>query len=729
MAALQGVRVGALPGPFVPAALATRYAARLLADLGAQVWVVPAGGDEPLPRLREYLGAGTTIADGAAAEVVAGADVVVEGLGPGGLEDLGLRPAGPAVRISAFGQDGPRATEPVSELTLQAAGAWVSNHGIPGLDPVRVGGRAPGWVGGAYAAASALTALRIGGPVVVDLSLQACLVGTLPSPMLFQFTLDRLGQVLAERRYVVPGIVPCGDGWVGINCLTGQHWLDLCALLEVPDWEKRQRDVIEQDAAYQGFVEAARSWLDGRTAAEVVTICQALRIPAAPIGDGRSLPGLAQFAERGFYRPLPGGDVAVPGPPYRLAATPAEPGAPARAGAPPPAREARPANEDLPFAGLRVVDLSIFWSGPYLTQYLASLGADVVKVESIQRPDGFRYSASFPELGQDWYERSLVWQATNLSKRDLTLDLGRPEGRDLLWRLVEGADVLVENFSPRVADSFGLTDEAVRAANPGVVYVRMPGFGLAGPWRDHVGWAMVFEQACGLAQVTGFEDGPPLNPGGFADPVVGMHAATAVQAALAHRERTGEGQLVEVAQIEVMAAITAEQVLEAAATGQVPGRTGNQGDEALLDAVVLARDGWLAVSLRDEADVAVAAEVTGDVELADWASVRGADEAAAALVAAGVAASAVLGVPGMLTEPQLTARGYYQELDHPLTGAVPYPGWPMRFSAAVLRHHRHGAPTLGQHNDEILGGELGLSGEELQVLREAGVIGEALRRR
>ncbi len=565
--------------------------------------------------------------------------------------------------------------------------------------------------------------------MVVDLSIQACLIGTLPYPMLFQFTLDKMGQTFGERRYVVPGIVPCADGHVGINCLTGQHWLDLCALLGLSQWEERQREVVE-DTAYADFLADARPWLDARGAEEIVAICQALRIPAAPIGDGVNLPALSQFAERGFYAPLPGTDVVAPVAPYRLSATPAQPGPPPAAGVMPPSAGSPTAPAGLPFAGVKVVDLSIFWSAPYLSMYLGSLGADVVKVESVQRPDGFRYSASFPELGADWYERSLVWQATNLSKKDITLDLTRPAGQDLLWRLLDEADVLIENFSPRVVESFGLSEEAVRERHPGLIYLRMPGFGLVGPWRDHVGWAMVYEQACGLAQVTGFAGGPPLNPGGFADPVVGMHAAVALQAALAHRDRTGEGQLVEVAQVEVMAAVTAEQVIQAAATGTAPGRTGNQSDEAVLEGVYEAGDGWVAVSVRDAEDQTSLDRVLGltdEETLAGWILERPAAEAADAVLAAGVPASVVLTVPGMLTEPQLVSRGYYQPLTHPLVGEVPYPGWPMSFSAGVPDHHRWVAPTLGQDNDEVLGGRLGLSVDELAGLRDQKVIGESLR--
>ncbi len=719
MGALDGLTVVELGGG-IPAA----YATKLLADLGASVGKSAPSRDDGLGA---YLDAGKVLLD----EPV-DADVVVEDLGPGGLEATGLNPTGAVVRISPFGQVGPRAEEPATDLTVQAAGGWVSSHGIPGLDPVRVGGRAPAYVAGAYAAAAALTAHRsavaTGEPVAVDLSIQACLIGTLPYPMLFQFTLDKLGQQLSERRFVVPGIVPCADGWVGINCLTGQHWKDMCALLGLPQWEDRQREVIE-DTAYAEFLDAARVWLADQRAEDVVAVCQAMRIPAAPIGDGTNLPELAQFAERDFYGELPGTDVVAPVAPYRLSATPARPGPPPTAGglSSPGIRQGGTAGR--PFDGLKVVDLSIFWSAPYLSMYLGSLGADVVKIESVQRADGFRYSASFPELGADWYERSLVWQATNLSKKDVTLDLTRPEGQELVWRLLDGADVLIENFSPRVVQSFGLGEDVVRGRFPGLIYLRMPGFGLKGPWRDHVGWAMVYEQACGLAQVTGFADGPPLNPGGFADPVVGMHAAVALQAALRHRERTGEGQLVEVAQIEVMAAVTAEQVITARATGTAPGRTGNQSDEAVLEGVYPAEDGWVAVSVRDAEDQAALDRTFGPTDeetLAGWIAERSAADAADAVLAAGVPASVVLAVAGMLTEPQLVARGYYQALTHPLTGEVPYPGWPMSFSAGVPEHHRWVAPTLGQDNDEVLGGRLGLSAEQLAALREQRVIGEAL---
>ncbi len=216
----------------------------------------------------------------------------------------------------------------------------------------------------------------------------------------------------------------------------------------------------------------------------------------------------------------------------------------------------------MPFADIKVLDLTTFWAGAYLTCYLGAFGADIVKVESIQRPDGFRYSGAWPHEGDRWYERSGMWQATNLNKRDVTLDLTTDEGRDLVRRLIRDADVVVENFSPRVIEQFGLDYESLVELNPDVILVRMPGFGLKGPWRDYVGWAFNFEGASGMSAATGYAEGPPCNLQGPADPIVGVHAGVALLAALEHRRRTGEGQLVEIAQFEVTACVTAEPVIE-----------------------------------------------------------------------------------------------------------------------------------------------------------------------
>ncbi len=270
---------------------------------------------------------------------------------------------------------------------------------------------------------------------------------------------------------------------------------------------------------------------------------------------------------------------------------------------------------------MRVVDLGTFWAGPYCTMYLGALGADVIKVESIRRPDGFRFSGAVPEMGPDWYERGGVFAGTNLNKRDVTLDLTTDEGRELLSRLVADADVVLENFSARVVEAFGLDYDAVRAIKPDVVMVRMPGFGLVGPWRDYVGWAMVIEQATGMASVTGPPE-RPMHPGGPADPIIGMHAAVAVQAALEHRDRTGQGQLIEVAQLETGANLAAELVVEWSAHQRTLPRRGNRDPHAAPQGVYPTAPEptgptWVAITVADDAQWRA---LTNTIGRPDWAA-------------------------------------------------------------------------------------------------------------
>jgi crotonobetainyl-CoA:carnitine CoA-transferase CaiB-like acyl-CoA transferase len=404
----------------------------------------------------------------------------------------------------------------------------------------------------------------------------------------------------------------------------------------------------------------------------------------------------------------------------------------------------------LPFAGLRVLDLGTFWAGPFVGCYLGAFGADVIKVESARRPDAFRYNTAFPDQGPDWYERSGLFQAANLNKRDLTLDLTAPQARQVFDRLVADCDVLLENFSPRVIGQLGLDWEHVHAVNPRTIMVRMPGFGTEGPWRDFVGFGNSFEHVGGLTAATGYPDLPPLGPGGYADPIVALHALAATQAALEQRARTGEGQLIELAQIEVVAALTAEQVVTYDFTGEVPHRRGNRSPVMAPQGVYATSDddGFIAVSVRNDDDwralVAViddprlrqaelddlggrqAAHDELDTVLGEWASGRTAAAAEAALLTAGVPAARVLVPALMYDDPQLKAVGYYQAVTHPVTGDRRYPGWAARHSDGPATHHRFPAPTLGQHTNEVLA-EAGMDPESIAALERDGLTGTTVR--
>jgi crotonobetainyl-CoA:carnitine CoA-transferase CaiB-like acyl-CoA transferase len=224
---------------------------------------------------------------------------------------------------------------------------------------------------------------------------------------------------------------------------------------------------------------------------------------------------------------------------------------------------------------VRVLDFTAFLAGPMCTEYLGALGADVIKVESIQRPDPMRFSVLLESSVEQWYEQGAIYQSANLNKRSVTLKLSDPRGRDIALRLAATADVVIENFTPRVMEQFGLTYEDLREVKPDIIMMRMPGFGLEGPWRDRPGFAASMEQVSGLAWITGYTDSLPTIPG-VCDPLAGMHSAFAILTALEHRARTGEGQQIEQAMIDLAGNLNIEQVLEHAAYGHLMERLGNR---------------------------------------------------------------------------------------------------------------------------------------------------------
>ena len=227
-----------------------------------------------------------------------------------------------------------------------------------------------------------------------------------------------------------------------------------------------------------------------------------------------------------------------------------------------------------------MLDMTTFWAGPSCTHMLAMLGAEVIHVESTRRPDGTRLIAGIPITEDQWWEKSPIFSGLNTNKKGLTLDLQSAAGRELLMRLIATCDVIVENFTPRVLDQIGLDFAAVQAIRPDAIMVRMPGFGLDGPWRDNPAFAYVIEAASGLSWLTGYPDRNPYEPYSVGDPNAGIHALNALLLALEHRRRTGEGVLVEAAMVDAALNVAAEQVIEYSAYGALLERDGNRGPTA-----------------------------------------------------------------------------------------------------------------------------------------------------
>ncbi|TMA36498.1 MAG: hypothetical protein E6J87_00370 [Deltaproteobacteria bacterium] len=499
--------------------IAGPYATKLLCDQGADVLRVEEPPGDPLRRrtaaqielpegadsaLFQFLNAGKRAAlcsaDDPTArarlrELAREADVLVASGGPAALARrlaslAELRAANPrlsVVSISPWGTTGPYADRPATEWTLQAATGFIARRGIAAWTAARATGA------GRHVDVSIFEAMIACGPVFADLNGQ--FIGGL-LPMYFD----------------VPSIEPAADGWVGFAPVTSQQWEDFCLMIGRPELgrDERFRWAQARSAHLAFFHEVIHAWTRARKISEILEQTELLRIPSAPIGNGAALPRTDHFIERGVFVENPGGFLQ-PRVPFALAEVPRAAverapriGEHALEWQAPEGRAQRGEAErrsngmgadDAPLAGLRVVDLTAFWAGPFASNTLAMLGAEVIKVESIQRPDGIRFVNAKP--GPPVWEASSIFQGVNTEKRDVTLRLDCDEGRRALRALVERADVLIENFSARVLEQFELGWETLSAWNPQLVLVRMPAWGLDGPWRDRTGFAMNIEQACG----------------------------------------------------------------------------------------------------------------------------------------------------------------------------------------------------------------------------------------
>jgi crotonobetainyl-CoA:carnitine CoA-transferase CaiB-like acyl-CoA transferase len=768
--------------------IAGGYCGKLLLDAGAQVHKIePPQGDW----LRQYSAAGSSVPEGHSAPLfsflnagkrsitvaddsarfraeLAAADVVVVTAGPSQAAALGVdpqrlladSPRAIIVTISDFGWTGPYADRAASEFTLQAWAGSPGFRGDPAGPPICIGGDLGEYMGGVFAAFGALAVRRRveqGGPGEhLDLSMLEAMTTMQSSEWLHS---QLLCVPPIRRTTEVPSIEPAKDGYVGITMVTGQQWLDFVAMVECPQLAEIEQLRFQIGRwQYRDLIrEQIRPWLAERTVAEIVELGQLFRLPIAALGNGSTIRETEYARARGVFTRNPAG-FHQPRPPWLMSACAPAPvrgtPAPGEADSESPWRrdepDADPTPRGLPLAGVRIVDLTAFWAGPAATHLLAAFGADVVKIESIQRPDGIRYSGGMRTDVDDWWEYGWVFHAMNTNKRSVTLDLGSERGRRLFTELVAGADVVIENFSPRVMDHFGLTADVLLKVNPKLVFARMPAFGVEGPWRERVGFAPTMEQIAGLAWVTGEPEAPPVTPRGACDPLAGVHAAFAVLAALNFRERTGFGQLVELPMLETVLNTTAIQAIESEVFGVTLSRRGNRGHGASIQNIYRCadetKDDWIAITVRDDPQWRALVELMDrpawcddedlstiagrrkraddiDSRLADWFAQQPLDATLQRLADAGIPAAPVVS-PSLVTDnPQLRDRGFFESLHHPSTGAGLYPCPPFALLAGQDKWLLRPPPRLGEHNGEILRERCGLTDEDLAHLAASEVIG------
>ncbi len=579
-------------------------------------------------------------------------------------------------------------------------------------------------------------------------------------------------------------------GWLGVTVVTPAQWVAFCKLIELPELahDPKYNTMIDRFMRAAELGDIIRPALMKHTALEWFERSIPLRLPLAVVPDMEELLAQHVHRERGAFAEVAIGNARFEAPvlPQHLTRTPPKPNGRAplagetdMASLTPRTRRARraaTASDVLPLRGLRIIDLTMGWAGPSATRQMADLGADVIKVESCQYPDWFRGTDTRPPYHEETlYEKSHWFQMMNRNKRGITLDLTSETGRDLLHRLMADADAVIDNYAADVMPRLGLGVDTILKINPRLVVVTMPAFGMSGAWSGVRAYGSTLEQASGLPSVNGREGDPPtMLHAALGDPLGGLNAAAALLLGIMHQKNTGQGQHIDLSQVQCMFPVVAPFVIAQsikdharhadgkpasagdAASADIGPRLGNRHPEHVPHGCFpcLGIDQWLTIAVRSDSewqalcktmrrdDLArdpALATATGrraqedrvEAAVAQWTATVRPDVAMVTLQSAGVAAGVARLPMDLAADPHLVATGHWQSVDRPFIGPHLLPSVSYREavadeSLAVMPYGvRNTAPTLGQHNEEILAGVLGLSTRDIAELRQRGVIGNA----
>ena len=689
-------------------------------------------------------------------------DVVIASDTDEGLRERGygfeeLRRWNPTViltTVSGFGSFGPLSAYESSHLITCAVGGWAQLCGVPEREPLQAGGAITQTLTGAYAAAATLLAVfgrsQHAGGEHIDVSAQEAAICGAQIPSLFY---EYAGIVAERYSSVGSGAGPCymlptREGYIGLNALTRPQRHMLCKFIG--------REDIAKDPNYEGLswvkpderLEELRAIfgeaLKDKTAEELFHEAQKWRVPFGLVPSLEELFHLPPHVERNFFQTVNHpkcGAVKIPGVPFKSTTTEIEiTRAPLLgehtqevlnelADFESTQDEPRIDTNPLPLKGVRVVDLSMFFAGPVAAQLCADAGAEVIKVESVQRIDGWRGSGTISEDGVDSWETSPYFNWVNRNKRDVTLDLTDARGVAAVKNLVRDADVLIENYTPRVMENFGLSYETLREINPRLVMISLSGFGSDVSWRDYVAFGMSTEQMSGVCHLTGYANEEPLFTGMTGgDLFSGVMGSVDLIAALIQREQTGLGQHINFSQIEACNMYLGDAMAGWSMAQFDPKRMGNAHPAYVLQGIFpCVDDGWIAISCKTDAELAALGELMGvsseaQNHVAAWTCKQDKKQLMHALQSAGVPAGAVLNGPDLLDDEHLAARGAFLAQDRPGLGVKHYPNQPYRFRCTEPQPTER-APLLGEHAEEVLTKLAGLSSDEIAELVIDDVVG------
>ena len=791
---LEGVRVldisEGISGPF---------AAKLLADLGADTVKVERSqvGDisrsyGPFPDQKEdleksasflYFNTGKKSVEldldspsgmDFLSQLITQYDVVIssqteESLAKQGIGFDAMRSWNPSViltTITGFSSFGPYSGYESSHLISCALGGWANNCGVPDREPLQAGGAITETLTGSYSAAATLLAIfgrsKHGGGEHIDVSAQeAVLCGASIPTLAYEYNGTVTGRYSSVGSGAGAGyMLPTSDGYVGLNALTLAQWHMLCKFLGREDVALSEYyegiSWAKPDERLEEIREIFREALKDKTAEELFHEAQQWRVPFGLVPSLEDLYVMTPHVERKFYQEIEhplSGKMSVPSVPFRSECAGIQiQRAPllgehndevlgALEGIKTAASVAVTKNQalnPLSLDGIRVIDLSMFFAGPAAAQILADAGAEVIKVESVQRIDGWRSSGIVLDDDLPSWEASPYFNWINRNKKNITLDLTDPRGVSVVKKLIRDADVLIENYTPRVMENFGLSYEVLKSINPRLIMISLSGYGTQGSWRDYVAFGMSTEQMSGVAHLTGYEGEGPLYTGMTGgDLFSGVMGAVDLVAALLQRECSGVGQHLDFSQIEACNMYVGDAMVGWSNAGFDPERTGNDHNNYVLQGVFpCMQEGWIGVSCKNRHQLELLSRFFDDPSLADNDKSKSDLTAIIAghtldkdkmqlmhdLQEAGIPAGAVLNGPELLRDKHLLARGAYIAQDRPGLGIKHYPNQPYRFRYSQKGPEER-APLLGEHLEEVLVSRAGLTADEIAELIIDDVIG------
>jgi crotonobetainyl-CoA:carnitine CoA-transferase CaiB-like acyl-CoA transferase len=770
------------------------YGTRLLAALGADVVrLLDSRTARPRDEYDLYFNADKAVATinpangddkEAITRLVERADLIVESVDNSPLGAIGLtaeriaaiNPRAVHTRIAALGAEGSDSRlQRASDLTLMARGGLMWLAGEPGRPPIRPAGHQSAIAIGLYGVVGSLIALleaeAAGRGQIVDVSGLEVIVTALENAVQF-WDLERTirKRVGSRPREAGSGLFPCEDGYVYLMAgrlstprgwVATVEWLNECgvagadALLE-PAWSEYSFRITPEATAR--FLEIFGRFAAHRRMADLYEEGQRRGIIVCPLNTALDLLKDPQLRHRRFFVTMDTGSERrqVPRGPFRMSATPLRVPQPARAidaraiewAASVPAAERSRANGPRWLSGIRVADFTWVGAGPFATKLLADHGAEVIKIESARRLDALRGMPPYPDRNPG-INRSGYFANRNTSKKSVTLNLGDPRGVELARRLIARSDIVANSFTAGTMEKWGLGYEDCRALRHDIIYLSMPMHGGDGPHGRFLGYGAAMSALSGLYAATGYSDGAPTGTGtNYPDHVPNpCHAAVALLAALRHRRRTGQGQSIELSQVESTICALGPLVLAAQSEHEnALVRLGNREPGVVPHGVYPAKgdDRWIALACWNDEDWAVlcrmanvgwetdprfatlparvANESALDEDIGRWTTERDAFVLAAQLQSAGVDAAPVQHAQDLVErDAWLRDTGHWVRLHHPEMGDCLYDAPPFRLRATP-GGLRSPAPLLGEHTDEVLASVLSMAPHEIASLRAAGVL-------